>query len=418
MFSSIVQFQRAFARISLAAVLMGLVVTLPGVAGAQTWQTLLDDNTANASWSHMTAFDDGSAALVSRDYLPGYTGAGVFFRRLQGGYWSTPERIDGGLPTYNGRTAEVMGRVFVGSANKSSLGAAPVVVIISARYSRTILDADGNLYALFVRRWNAGEWSPWTRITPVGNVNDVSADVDCQGRVWYTWNDGDNLINGQYRLSSYHLASGTSGTVYTLDAASRTLTWRSTSLVIAPDAIWVTYRAPDGIYARRLANQGAGPLEPRIAVQTGFPEGQMSAWVDGTLWVATDNPLRLYRLSGGAFVQESISGLPSYYEETESSIESITHYLPVVAQRPGSGLVLVAVRQHHFEDWVNSSNDFDESALVAVERSSSGVWSGPTTLDPAESWSEIGNAAATSAAGLFVGGTKSSGALFLQRRLP
>lgn len=415
--SSFGRIQRLFARLSLAAVLLGLVVALPGEAGAQTWQTLLDDPSSLASWSHMTAFNDGSAAVVSRDYLPGYTGAGIFFRKQQGGAWSAPERIDGGLPTYNGRTAEVMGRVFVGSANKSSLGAAPVVVIITARYSRTILDADGQLYALLVKSWNGYGWSGWTRITPVGLVNDVSADVDGQGRVWYAWNDGDNLTPGAYRLSSYDLATGCSGAVHTLDAASRTLTWRSTSLVIAPDAIWVSYRAPDGIYARRLANQGAGPLEPRLAVQLGFPSGQMSAWVDGTLWVTTDSPLRLYRLSGGSFVQEPIGGLTSYYEETESTIESVDHYLPVVAQRPGGGLVLVAVRQHHFEDWVDSSNDFDESWLVAVERSSAGTWSGPATL-ATDGWSEIGNAASTSAAGLFIGGTKGSGALFVLRRLP
>lgn len=418
MFSSIHRVQRALARMSLAAVLFGLTAALPFEAGAQTWQTVLDDSTALGSWSHMTAFDDGSAALVSRDYLPGYTGAGVFFRKRQGGSWSVPERIDGGLPTYNGRTAEVMGRVFVGSANKSYFGAAPVTVIITARYSRTVLDADGNLYALFVKHWDGCAWSPWTRITPVGMVNDVSADVDGQGRVWYTWNSGDNITPGYYRLSSYNPATGASGAVHTLDPASRTLTWRSTSLVIAPDAIWVTYRAPDGIYARRLANQGAGPLEPRIPVQLGFPYGQMSAWADGTLWVTTDSPLRLYRLSGGCFVHEPIGGLTSYYEETESSIESIDHYLPVVAQRPGSGVVLVAVRQYHFEDWINPANDYDESSLVAVERSPAGVWSGPTTLDSDESWSEIGNAASTSAAGLFIGGTKSSGALFVLRRLP
>src|SRR5262245_53975224 len=51
-------------------------------ARAQTWDTLLDTVDSNASWSHMTAFDDGSVALVSRDYLPGYTGAGIFFRRM------------------------------------------------------------------------------------------------------------------------------------------------------------------------------------------------------------------------------------------------------------------------------------------------------------------------------------------------
>lgn len=418
MLSSIGRIQRASARISLVALLFGLAAALPGEAGAQTWQTLLDDTTASASWSHMTAFDDGSAAVVSRDYLPGYTGAGVFFRTLQGGSWSAPVRLDGGLPTYNGRTAEVMGRVFVGSANKSSLGAAPVEVIITARYSRTILDADGLMYALFLKRWNGYAWSAWTRITPVGTINDVSADVDGQGRVWYTWNDGDNLTNGQYRLSSYDPAAGCSGAVHTLDAASRTLTWRSTSLVIAPDAIWVTYRAPDGIYARRLAHQGAGPLGPRIPVQLGFPNAQMSAWVDGTLWVTTESPLRLYRLSGGAFVQEPVVGLPSYYEETESSLESVDHYLPVVAQRPGSGLVLIAVRQHHFEDWIDSANDFDESSLVAVERSTAGTWSGPATLEPDETWSDIGSAASTSAAGLFIGGTKSSGGLFVLRRLP
>jgi hypothetical protein len=123
-------------------------------------------------------------------------------------------------------------------------------------------------------------------------------------------------------------------------------------------------------------------------------------------------------LSSGAFVQESIAGLTSYYEETESSLESIDHYLPVVAQRPGSGLVLVAVRQHHFEDWINSGNDFDESSLVAVERSLAGTWSGPTTIESDESWSEIGNAASTSAAGLFIGGTKGSGGVFVLRRLP
>lgn len=418
MFSSLSRIQRSSARISLAALLLGLAAILPCEAGAQTWQTLLDDTTSLASWSHMTAFDDGSAALVSRDYLPGYTGAGVFFRTLRGGSWSAPERIDGGLPTYNGRTAEVMGRVFVGSANKRSLGAAPVVVIITARYSRTVLDADGLMYALFVRSWNGFAWSAWARMTPVGIVNDVSADVDGQGRVWYTWNDGDNRANGQYRLSSYNLVTGDSGAVHTLDTASRTLTWRSTSLVIAPDAIWVTYRAPDGIYARRLANQGAGPLEPRLSVHLGFPYGQMSAWVDGTLWVTTESPLRLYRLSGGAFVQEPIGGLTSYYEETESSLESIDHYLPLVAQRPGSGLVLVAVRQHHYEDWIDPGNDFDESSLVAVERSSAGTWSGPATLEPDESWSEIGNVASTTAAGLFIGGTKPSGALFVLRRLP
>ncbi len=418
MFSSTGRIQRAFARMSLAAVVLALAAALPGEAGAQTWQTLLDDSTSLASWSNMTAFDDGSAAVVSRDYLPGYTGAGIFFRKLQGGSWSAPERIDGGLPTYNGRTAEVMGQVFVGSANKSSLGAAPVVVVINARYSRTILDANGLMHALFVKSWNGVAWSAWTRMTPVGIVNDISAGVDGQGRVWYTWNDGDNLTPGHYRLSSYEPATGCSGAVHTLDPASRTLTWRSTSLVIAPDAIWVTYRAPDGIYARRLANQGAGPLGPRLPVQLGFPSGQMSAWVDGTLWVTTDSPLRLYRLTGGSFVQESIQGLTSYYEETESSIESIDHYLPVVAQRPGSGLVLVAVRQYHFEDWVNPGNDFDESSLVAVERSPAGAWSGPATLDSDESWSEIGNAASTTAAGLFIGGTKSSGALFVLRRLP
>ncbi|WP_163988800.1 hypothetical protein [Pyxidicoccus caerfyrddinensis] len=419
MFSSMGRIQRSSARNSLVALLLGLAAILPGEAGAQTWQTLLDDTASLASWSHMTAFDDGSAALVSRDYLPGNTGAGVFFRKLQGGSWSAPERIDGGLPTYNGRTAEVMGRVFVGSANKASLGAAPVTVVITARYSRTILDADGLMYALFMKRWNGFAWSGWTRITPVGIVNDVSADVDGQGRVWYTWNDGDNRANGQYRLSSYDPATACSGAVHTLDTASRTLTWRSTSLVIAPDAIWVTYRAPDGIYARRLANQGAGPLGPRLSVQLGFPSGQMSAWVDGTLWVTTESPLRLYRMSSsGSFIQEPISGLTSYYEETESSIESIDHYLPVVAQRPGSGLVLIAARQYHFEDWVNPGNDFDESSLVAVERSSAGTWSGPVTLEPDESWSEIGNAASTSAAGLFIGGTKASGAVFVLRRLP
>src|SRR5262245_55942956 len=131
------------------SLLLSLAIALPGVASATTWESLLETSDWNASWSHMTAFDDGSVALVSRDYLPGFTGAGVFFRTRIGGTWSAPERIDLGLPTYNGRTAEVMGRVFVGSANKSSFAAAPITVVISARYSRTFLDADGLLYALF-----------------------------------------------------------------------------------------------------------------------------------------------------------------------------------------------------------------------------------------------------------------------------
>lgn len=399
---------------ALAAV---LGVAASGQARAQTWQTELDTSNTLASWSHMTAFDDGTVAVVSRDYLPGFTGAGIFFRTVQGGYASAAERIDAGMPSYNGRTAEAMGRVFVGSANKSYFGAAPIVVIASARYSRTFLDADGLLYALFTRSYDGSCWSPWTRITPVGIVNDVSADVDAQGRIWYTWSDGDNRFNGTYRLSSYDPGDGYSGPVHVLDTASRTMTWRSTSLVIAPDAVWVSYRAQDGIYARRLGAQGAGPLEPRILVQPGFASGQMATWADGTLWVTTDSPLRLYRLDCGAFVSEPI-GLTSFYEETESTIESVDHYLPVGAQRPGGGLVLVVVRAYHFEDWNDSSNDTDVASLVAVERSSAGLWSAPATLDPQESWSEIGTSASRTAAGLYVGGTKNSGDLFVFHRLP
>lgn len=387
--------------------------TVPAQADAQPWQSLLDTTDWTASWSHMTAFDDGSVALVSRDYLPGYTGAGIFFRTYQGGYWSTPERLDAGLPTYNGRTAEVMGRVFVGSADRSYFGAAPIVVTISARYSRTFLDADGLLYALFTRSFDGYSWSPWTRITPVGIVNDVSSELDAQGRVWYTWNDGDNRFNGNYYLSYFDTLTCTTGPTYYLDLASRTLTWRSTSVVLAPDAVWVTYRAPDGIYARRLANSGAGPLEPRILVHSGFPNGQSAAYADGTLWVTTDSPLRLYRLSGGAFVQEPVPALTAYYEETESSIESVDHYLPVVAARPAGGLVLFAVRHHHYEDWYNSANDFDLASLVATKRTPAGSWSGISTIDPDDSWSEIGNSASTTASELFIAGTKASGGLFV-----
>ncbi|WP_164002992.1 hypothetical protein [Pyxidicoccus caerfyrddinensis] len=47
-----------------------------------------------------------------------------------------------------------------------------------------------------------------------------------------------------------------------------------------------------------------------------------------------------------------------------------------------------------------------------------GTWSGPTTIESDESWSEIGNAASTSAAWLFIGGTKGSGGVFVLRRLP
>jgi hypothetical protein len=394
------------------------LAVVPAAASAQTWDTLLETSDWNASWSHMTAFDDGSVALVSRDYLPGFTGAGVFYRTMIGGVWSAPERIDQGLPNYNGRTAEVMGRVFVGSADKSAYAAAPVTVVISARYSRTMLDANGLMYALFAKSWDGCSWSAWTRITPVGVVNDVSADVDQNGRIWFTWNDGDNRWNGTYHLSSYDPATCTSGPVYDLDIASRTLTWMSTSLVIAPDAIWVSYRAPDGIYARRLANSGAGPLEPRILIQSGFPAAQMSAWVDGTLWTATDSPPRLYRHDCGAFVEESIPGLTPFYEETETWLEQITYYLPIVAQRPGSGLVLFAVRHHHFEDWEDSSNDFDLPSLIALERSTSGSWSAPSTVDPDDSWSEIGNAASTTATDLYVGGTKGAGGLFVAKRVP
>lgn len=403
---------------SIATISLAAALAIAGEARAQTWQSLLDATDALASWSDMTAFDDGSVAVVSRDYLPGFTGAGVFFRTQQGGYWSAPERIDAGLPTYNGRTAEVMGRVFVGTADKSWFAAAPIVVTITARYSRTIIDADGLMYALFTKSWDGYSWTPWTRITPVGIVNDVSSQVDGQGRIWYTWNSGDNLTNGQYKVSYYDPATCSSGPIFVLDSASRTLTWRSTSLVLAPDAIWVSYRAPDGIYARRIANYGAGPLEPRILVQSGFPSGQASAFVDGALWVTTDSPLRLYRLSSGAFVQEVITSLSSYYEETESSIESIDHYLPVVAQRPGSGLVLIVGRHHHFEDWNDSWNDFDLASLIATERSTSGVWSAPSTIDPYDSWSEIGNSASTTSSSLFVGGTQAAGGLFVSRRVP
>jgi hypothetical protein len=131
-----------------------------------------------------------------------------------------------------------------------------------------------------------------------------------------------------------------------------------------------------------------------------------------------DSPLRLYKLVSGSFVQQSISGLTSFYSETESSLESIDHYLPVIAQRPGSGLVLLGVRYHHFEDWNDPSNDFDEVSLVSVERSISGTWSGPVTVLEDDSWSDIGNTASTSAAGLFIGGTKPSGALFISKRQP
>lgn len=406
-------FHRAPKLIALAAAL-----AISAEARAQTWSPLLDTTDSLASWSHMTAFDDGSVALVSRDYLPGFTGAGVFFRTQQGGYWSAPERIDAGLPTYNGRTAEVMGRVYVGTADKSWFAAAPIVVTITARYSRTIIDADGLMYALFSRSFDGYSWSPWTRITPVGIVNDVSSDVDNQGRIWYTWNSGDNLTNGQYKVSYYDTVTCASGPTFVLDSASRTLTWRSTSLVITSDAIWVSYRAPDGIYARRIANYGAGPVEPRILVQSGFPPGQTAAFVDGTLWVATDSPLRLYRLNAGAFVQVPVTSLTSFYEETESSIESIDHYLPVIAQRPSGGLVFLAVRHHHYEDWYDSSNDFDLASLIATERSTAGVWSAPVTVDSDDSWSEIGNTASATSNSLFIAGTKGSGGLFVYRRLP
>jgi hypothetical protein len=391
-------------------------VAISATAHAQSWDQLLDTNDWLASWSHMSAFDDGSVALVSRDYLPNYAGAGIFVRTYQNGTWAPTERIDAGMPSYNGRTAEVMGRVFVGAAEKSALGASPLFVIASARYSRTVLDADGLMYALFLKKWDGYAWSSWVRITPVGIVNDVSADVDSQGLIWYTWNDGDNRFNGTYRVTSYDPSTSSTGAVHVLDNASRTLTWRSTSVVIAPDAIWVSYRAPDGIYARRLANNGAGPLEPRMLVQSGFASGQSAAFADGTLWVTTDSPLRLYRHDCGAFVQETIGGLSPFYEETESSIESVDYYLPVVAPRPNGGLVLLTVQHHHFEDWFDSYNDFDIASLISSDRSTAGVWSYPVTIDPDESWSEIGNSVSNTGAGLFIAGTKASGGLFVYQR--
>ncbi|MBI2898879.1 MAG: hypothetical protein HYY17_01715 [Planctomycetes bacterium] len=395
------------------ALLSGLLL-LP--AGANDWETKLEVTEGGLAgfYPGIGARADGSAAVLCRGTQTNDASRPYFaslFRTYQDGSWTAPVAVDAGLPTYAttyGNTVKMTFEHYVCPLP----GDGGWVLGAAGRYSTSTLTSEGTMYALFLRTMGA-TLGPWKRVTPVGRIYQPSVAFGADGLVWFAWSGADNLNAGNVQLSSFDPSNGAIGGIETVDSASMQPQWQTLEVVAAPGGdIWVTYRAPDGLYAR--VRKADGTWDPRIQVSPSAAAHE-AAWSGGTLWVvAALGGGSLYRLQGGQFVLDAGSIFNGWANEDETLIESVSYWSFAVAARPEGGVAVTASRAYYYEMQVAPYTNTESYSFVARERDAQGQWSSEHVVDPAHTFSPPDFSMTSSAAGIWFAGGSSNSPLGLQ----
>ena len=377
-----------------------------------SWTTLLDVSGGAPSRVAVAGLDSGDGAVFHRDIVFAASGnySVSYFRNYQGGLWQAPLRLDTNFPTFpSSYGPEVKGAFdHYLVAMPESTGSVYVAGVLT-RYSTSSLNADGLLYAFFLRSFDGEEWGPWHRVTPVGSISNVATCVDATGRVWFGWKSATNLEPGDVHLSWFDPSSAEVGPVETVATATQMGGFHQVDVVCQEGGeLWLTYAGASGIEARR--RDSSGSWDEAIPVTTTFAGYHDSVFTDDSLYVAVEqNGVTVHRLTDSGFVADTNFAASAYEEGDE--LESLDYAAPALALSPEGNLTVAMARYHHYE---SATSDFDEADTLISERSDS--WSPLTVVYEGGAWNNVGGSMAATADALWIAGDAHNATLFVVRR--
>lgn len=336
-----------------------------------SWRTTLETSEQALSSAAIAALPDGRAALLYRGVLFDPSGNQVVsqFREFDGASWSSPVRLDEGLPSYASSYGTEIEMIF--DHHLVALPDGRLVAGLTARYSSSYQNAEGALYAIFLRVRDESGWGAWQRVTPVGNVFDAAITADASGNVWVAWTSAYNLAAGTVYLALFDPTSGVVSEPEIVSATPAFSTFQKVDLAADGDTVWITYWSESGLDARARSADGSWSAPLRVSAWA----SHASAVSDGVLWVAAsigEGRLAVFRHDGAAMVQDAVLFTNQMREDAYEQ-EATTYTSPAITAAPGGRIVVGAGRAYHFERWVDPISDADRTDTVVRERTG-GVW--------------------------------------------
>lgn len=376
-------------------------------AFAGPWSTVLDERANSPGYPGIATADDGTLALANRRIrrVAGRNVQETQFRTRNNGRWSSTVTLDRRFPqyppsTYGPDVKLVLDHYVVRSGSRW-------VVAVLGRYSTSMLNSQGSLYAVFARSFDGATWTPWARVTPVGQMGNVDVRAGAGSTVWVGWKTSTNLAPGKVQLASFDSATFQTTTPEDVDDAIQ-VPMAFQGVAVAPadaGSVWVSYRAPDGLFARKRAANGT--WSPRHAIVAGNdPPAHATVFADNTLWVVTSQDgIPLYKWNGSQFALDAQALFNGYNRDDGREVESLSFSMPQIARGPSGGLVVAAARSYYYELLVSPWTDRSESSLAVRTRDAAGSWGSEEIAYQRGAWNNAGGEIATSRHGVWLSAT-------------